>query len=82
MHNMKYLLYVADQSSKPLVNSIEEAKRYASLHMEHKLSLRIECYSAPTTACIWTYDYGTQSWRKTADYRDTNLCCMAAKCQS
>jgi len=81
MDNIKYLVYVDGQSSKPLVNSLKEAKLHAERLKKYKPSLRIECYSLPKTACIWIYDYNIETWLKTADYHNNNLCCLAADCQ-
>jgi hypothetical protein len=81
MRNMKYLVYIEDRSIKPLVNSIEDAKRHASSYIKYRLPLRIECYSAPITSCIWVYDYHIESWIKTADNHNTDLCCMRAECK-
>jgi hypothetical protein len=81
MNNKKYLLYINEQSNKQLVNSIQEAKRQAECHTKYRPSLRIECYSAPTTACIWTYDYKTRSWVNIADYHNSDRCCLAEDSQ-
>lgn len=81
MGNIKYIVYVGTQSSKPLVNSIKDAKQHAEKFKEYKQSLRIECYSSPMTACIWIYDYNLQAWIKTSNYQDNNLCCMTADCR-
>jgi hypothetical protein len=56
MVNIKYLIYINGQSIKPLVNSIREAKRHAERHLKYQPSLKIECYRAPITTCIWIYD--------------------------
>jgi hypothetical protein len=77
MVNTKYLLYVNGQSSKPLVNSIKEAKRHAEGQLVYKPSLRIECYRAPVTTCIWVYDYQTGAWVKSAGHHDSDHCCLA-----
>jgi hypothetical protein len=76
---MKYLLYINEQSIKPLVNSIKEAMKHAEAHLEHKPSLRIECYRAPTIACVWSYDYHLKEWVKAADHRNTELCCLVCE---
>jgi hypothetical protein len=75
-NNIKFLVYINGQSNKPLVNSIEEAKRYAMRKLEYKPSLRVECYTAPFTNCVWVYDYGKGEWIKTADQCNPQLCCM------
>jgi len=82
MGNIKYLVYINGQSSKPLVNSLEEAKRYATSKISYKPSLRIECYSAPSTACEWMYDYTSGKWVKTVDRHKGDLCCLAVDCKA
>lgn len=62
MNHAIYLVYINGQSTKPLVHSIEEAKRYATRHIAYKPSLRIECYSMPHLISQWIYDYQTQEW--------------------
>lgn len=81
MGNIKYLIYIDGQSSKPLVNSIKDAKLHAECLKKYKPSLKIECYRSPITACIWIYDYNIETWVKTADYHDTHLCCLTADCK-
>jgi hypothetical protein len=79
MVNIKYLIYINGQSIKPLVNSIREAKRHAERHLEYQPSLKIECYRAPITTCIWIYDYQLREWVKAANNPDADLCCLAAE---
>ena len=62
MNNIKFIVYINDQSSKPLVHSIAEAKQYATRHIEYKPSLRIECYSMPFLLSKWIYDYKIEEW--------------------
>jgi hypothetical protein len=81
MGNMKYIVYVNEQSIKPLVNSIKDAKLHAENHKKYKPSLRIECYSSPITACVWIYDYNIEAWVKIADYHKPDHCCLATDCQ-
>ena len=62
MKNLIYMVYINEQSSKPLVHSIEEAKQYATRHIEYKPSLRIECYLMPQLISKWIYDYRVEEW--------------------
>ena len=62
MVTLKYIVYINDQSSKPLVNSIAEAKMYAVSNIKYKPVLRIECYSWPTKIGEWIYDYQAEVW--------------------
>jgi hypothetical protein len=62
MNHPIFLVYINGQSSKPLVHSIEEAKRYATRHVAYKPSLRIECYCMPDLISRLIFDYQTQEW--------------------
>lgn len=62
MNNAIYLVYINGQSTRPLVHSIEEAKRYATRHVAYKPSLRIDCYSMPHLISQWIYDYQAEGW--------------------
>ena len=62
MNNVKYIVYINEQSTKPLVHSIAEAKQHATRHIEYKPSLRIECYSMPFLISKWIYDYQIEEW--------------------
>lgn len=62
MNQTMYLVYINDQSTKPLVHSIEEAKRFATRHIEYKPSLKIECYCMPHLISQWIYDYKREEW--------------------
>jgi hypothetical protein len=62
MDTLKFIVYINDQSSKPLVHSIAEAKQYAVRNIIYKPSLRIECYSWPFKISEWIYDYQTVEW--------------------
>jgi hypothetical protein len=44
MVNIKYCIYVDGQSTKLLVNSIAEAKLYATYHIGDTEIIMIECY--------------------------------------
>lgn len=57
-----FLVYINGQSTKPLVHSIEEAKRHATRHIDYKPSLRIDCYSMPHLISQWVYDYQVEDW--------------------
>ena len=62
MNNIKFIVYINEQSSKPLVHSIAEAKQYAARHIEYRPSLRIECYAMPHLISKWIYDYKIGEW--------------------
>lgn len=62
VNNTIYIVYINEQSTKPLVHSIAEAKQYAVRHIEYKPSLRIECYSMPYLISRWVYDYKSEDW--------------------
>jgi len=62
MNNIHFIVYINGQSSKPLVHSIAEAKRYAASHLEFKPSLSIECYCMPHQISKWIYDYRIGEW--------------------
>lgn len=62
MNHAIFLVYINGQSTKPLVHSIDEAKRYATRHIAYKPSLRIECYSMPHLISKWVYDYQAEEW--------------------
>lgn len=62
MNHAIYLVYINEQSNRPLVHSIDEAKRYATRHIAYKPSLRIECYSMPHLISKWVYDYQAEAW--------------------
>ena len=62
MNNIIYIVYINEQSSKPLVHSIEEAKKYAVRNLQYKPSLRIECYCMPVMISKWIYDYHHEGW--------------------
>lgn len=57
-----FMVYINEQSTRPLVHSIAEAKQYATRHIEYKPSLRIECYSMPHLISKWVYDYQIGEW--------------------
>jgi len=62
MGNVKFIVYINDQSSKPLVHSIAEAKQYATRNIQHKPPIRIECYSLQFKISEWVYDYHAEEW--------------------
>lgn len=62
MNNVQYIVYINEQSTKPLVHTIAEAKQYATRHKEYKPSLRIECYCMPYLISKWIYDYQGDEW--------------------
>lgn len=73
MNHPIYLVYINGQSTRPLVHSIDEAKRYATRHIEYRPSLRIECYSMPHLISQWTYDYQAGEWVEQVINRDPKI---------
>ena len=73
MDTLKFIVYINDQSSKPLVHSFAEAKQYAMRNIKYKPSLRIECYSWPFKISEWTYDYQTGEWAEQVVINSTSL---------
>jgi hypothetical protein len=62
MGEMKFIVYINGQSTKPLVHSLEEAKRYATRNIGYTPELRIECYSRSSMISEWAFDYRAGSW--------------------
>jgi hypothetical protein len=62
MSEIKFIVYINDQSTRPLVHSIAEAKRYATRNIEYAPELRIECYSRLCLISEWIFDYHAGSW--------------------
>jgi len=62
MGEIKFIVYINDQSTRPLVHSIAEAKRYATRNIGYLPSLRIECYSRSFMISEWVFDYGAGHW--------------------
>jgi hypothetical protein len=62
MSDVKYFVYINEQSTKPLVHSIAEAKEHATRNIRYKPSIRIECYSMQSKIGEWIYDYTTAEW--------------------
>jgi hypothetical protein len=62
MGEIKFFVYINGQSTKPLVHSIAEAKRYATRNIGYLPSLRIECYSRSCLISEWIFDYRAESW--------------------
>jgi hypothetical protein len=62
METIKFIVYINEQSTKPLVHSIAEAKEYATRNIEYKPSLKIECYCAKFQISEWIYDYQIKDW--------------------
>jgi hypothetical protein len=64
MGEIKFIVYINGQSSKPLVHSISQAMAYASRNLRYKPSLRIECYCALFKISEWVYDYHDEQWQE------------------
>jgi hypothetical protein len=62
MGEIKFIVYINEQSTKPLVHSIAEAKRYATRNIRYLPSLRIECYSRSFMISEWIFDYLAGTW--------------------
>ena len=62
MNDIKFFVYINEQSTKPLVHSLSDAIRYASRNMEYKPALRIECYFMLFKISEWYYDYHAKEW--------------------
>jgi len=62
MGETKYIVYINEQSTKPLVHSLEEAKKYAVRNIGYTPELRIECYFRLCLISEWVFDYGAGSW--------------------
>jgi hypothetical protein len=62
MSELKYFVYINEQSTKPLVHSIAEAKEHATRNIRYKPSIRIECHLMQSKIGEWIYDYNTEAW--------------------
>ena len=62
MGDIKFFVYINEQSTRPLVHTITEAKQHAMRNIWYKPSLRIECYSMSSMICEWIYNYYTSEW--------------------
>ena len=62
MNNVQFIVYINQQSTRPLVHSIAEAKQYATRNIEYKPTLKIECYSMPFLISRWIFDYQLEGW--------------------
>jgi hypothetical protein len=62
MSDVKYFVYINEQSTKPLVHSMAEAKEHATRNIRYKPSIRIECYSMQSKIGEWIYDYTSEKW--------------------
>jgi len=59
---LNYLLYINDESSSHLLNSLDEAKQFATRFINCKSILRIEGYSSSAPISNWIYDYQIRDW--------------------
>jgi hypothetical protein len=62
MGEIKFIVYINEQSTRPLVHSIAEAKRHATRNIGYAPELRIECYSRLCLISEWIFDYHAGSW--------------------
>lgn len=62
MVNIKYYIYIDGQSTKLLVNSIAEAKLYATHHIGYREIIMIECYCLQCLVSKWIYDCKLGEW--------------------
>jgi hypothetical protein len=62
MGNIKYFVYINNQSTRPLVHSLAEAKQHATRNISYKPTLRIECYERTLKISEWVYEYSRSEW--------------------
>jgi hypothetical protein len=73
MGDLKFFVYINEQSTRPLVHTITEAKQYAMRNIWYKPSLRIECYSMSFMICEWIYNYPDNEWVQNMVTSDSTL---------
>ena len=62
MSDIKFIVYINEQSTRPLVHSIAEAKKFATRNIAYTPSLKIECYSGSFKLSEWIYNYPEGEW--------------------